>query len=215
VALLSAEDRSVEAYRRAYIDGTSGLLKVTAGDDVSFVYVSSTGVFGQADGGWVDEATPPRPADAIADVLVAAERLVLDPSRMRACIVRCSGLYGPERTGTIERVRTGALALGPTDGTWMNFCHRDDAADTVIAALSRGRPGATYHASDGLPTTRHDVVSWIAARLAIAPARRAGESVRQSRHATNRRVSADATRRELGVSLAYPTFRDGFAPLLP
>ena len=131
----------------------------------------------------------------------------------KACVVRCSGLYGPGRTGAIERVRSGALAFGHGDETWMNFSHRDDAAATVVAALDRGRPGATYHASDAVPATRHDVVLWIASRLAIDPPRRDGASPDAARRGAHRRVSAEATRRELGVRLAYPSFREGFAPL--
>jgi nucleoside-diphosphate-sugar epimerase len=156
VAACSAAAHDVAAYRRAYVDATRSLLESRAAIEARLVYVGSTGVFGQADGSWVDEATAPAPADVTAEVLVEAERLVLDASRhaARPAVVRCSGLYGPGRAGTIGRVRSGALAGGDGDGPWMNFCHRDDAAATVIAALDRGRPGAVYHASDAHPATR-------------------------------------------------------------
>jgi nucleoside-diphosphate-sugar epimerase len=215
VSMLSASGRDPSAYRRAYVDATRHLLDATTTADVAFVYVGSTGVFGQTDGSWVDERTPTQTSDATSAVLIEAERLVLDRSRPRArpCVVRCSGLYGPQRAGTLERVRTGALALGAGDTTWMNFCHRDDAASTVVAALERGEPGAIYHASDAEPATRHDVVAWIAARLGVTPTLRLGDTEPSGRRATNRRVSAEATRRALGVALAYPTFREGFEPL--
>jgi nucleoside-diphosphate-sugar epimerase len=134
------------------------------------------------------------------------------PSR----IVRCTGLYGPGRLGTIERVRSGALGLGLGDGddVWMNFIHRDDAVSLVIAALDRGRPGAIYHASDAHPARRREVVAWIAAGLHIAPARSTRGGTATGRRAVNRRISAEASCRELGVSLAYPSFREGFAPFL-
>jgi nucleoside-diphosphate-sugar epimerase len=216
VAMQSASGRDEAAYVRAYLDATRTLLESEAAAEVPVVYVSSTGVFGRTDGSWVDESTPPDPADGIARVLLDAERLVLDRSwhRARACIVRCSGLYGPGRIGTIERVRAGALAWGHGDETWMNFSHRDDAAATVIAALDRGRPGAIYHASDAAPATRHDVVAWIAGRLGINAPRRDGDGLDRGRRSAHRRVSAKATRRELGNTLAYPSFREGFAPFL-
>jgi nucleoside-diphosphate-sugar epimerase len=216
VAMQSASGRDEDAYTRAYLDATRNLLESEAAVDVAFVYVSSTGVFGQTDGSWVDESTPPQPADGTSSVLVGAERLVLDRSRHRAkpCIVRCSGLYGPGRTGTIERVRSGSLAWGRGDETWMNFSHRDDAATTVIAALDRGSPGAIYHSSDAAPVTRHDVVSWIAGRLGIDPPRHDENGRIQGRRGADRRVSAEATRRALEITLAYPSFREGFAPLL-
>jgi len=216
VALQSASGRDEAEYARAYLDATRGVLESAGAAGASFVYVSSTGVFGQTDGSWVDESTPPSPADPTATVLVAAEQLVLDDSwhAAKPRIVRCSGLYGPGRTGTIERVRSGALALGDGDDTWMNFSHRDDAAVTVIAALDRGRPGAIYHASDAAPATRRDVVSWIAPRLAMTAPRRDDGGPAGGRRGAHRRVSATATRRELGIDLAYPSFREGLAPFL-
>jgi nucleoside-diphosphate-sugar epimerase len=215
VAMQSASGPGTAAYERAYLEATRAVLQSEGAAGAAFVYVSSTGVFGQTDGSWVDESTTPSPADETAEVLVEAERRILDRSWHRALprIVRASGLYGPGRTGTIERVRSGTLALGDGDETWMNFCHRDDAAVAVIAALDRGSPGWIYHASDASPAMRRDVVSWIAARLAIDPARRPGGSTPGGRRAANRRVSSEATRRELGYALAYPSFREGLAPL--
>jgi nucleoside-diphosphate-sugar epimerase len=216
IAMQSASGRDEADYTRSYLDATRNVLESEAAEGVPFVYVSSTGVFGQTDGSWVDETTPPQPADGTSRVLVAAERLVLDTSRhrARARIVRCSGLYGPGRTGTIERVRSGALAWGGGDEAWMNFSHRDDAAATVIAALDRGVPGAIYHSSDATPTTRHDVVAWIAERLGIEPSRHDERGQIQARRGAHRRVRAEATRRELETALAYPSFREGLAALI-
>jgi len=214
VAMQSASGSGPEAYQRAYVEATRAVLALQGAAAAAFVYVSSTGVFGQTDGSWVTESTTPSPADETAEVLVEAERLVLDRSWHRAQprVVRCSGLYGPGRVGTIERVRSGTLALGDGDETWMNFCHRDDAAAAVIAALDRGRPGGIYHASDASPAMRRDVVSWIAARLAIDPLRRPDGSSPRGRRGANRRVSSEATRLELGSALAFPSFREGLAP---
>lgn len=214
VAMQSASGPGTAAYERAYIDATRAVLASEGAAGAAFVYVSSTGVFGQTDGSWVDESTQPTPADETAEVLVEAERLVLDRSWHRAHprIVRCSGLYGPGRTGTIERVRSGSLALGDGDETWMNFCHRDDAAVAVIAALDCGSPGGIYHASDASPAMRRDVVSWIATRLSVDPSRRPEGSALRGRRGANRRVSSEATRRELSTALGYPSFREGLAP---
>jgi len=211
VAMQSASGSGVAAYRRAYVEATRAVLASEAAHAAAFVYVSSTGVFGQSDGSWVDETTPPEPAESTAEVLVEAERLVLDRSwhRAKARIVRCSGLYGPGRTGTIDRVRAGRLALGDGDETWMNFCHRDDAAVAVIAALDRGAPGGIYHASDASPAMRRDVVRWIAGRLGIEPPRTPGGGAPGGRRGANRRVAGEATRGELLNILAYPSFREG------
>jgi len=214
VACQSAATESPGAYRAAYLGATAALLSAARrGGARAFVYTGSTGVFGQRDGSDVDEATPPAPASETAEVLVQAERLVLGaPARLGvpARLVRLSGLYGPGRAGTLARVRSGALALGPGDDAFMNFCHLDDAVAFVLAALERGRPGATYHGSDAAPPRRREVITWVAERLGLEPARREGAGP----PGPNRRIRSEATRRELGVALRWPSFREGFLPLL-
>ncbi len=212
VACQSAGEDTPAAYRAAYLDANRTLLAAgrRAGSR-AFVYTGSTGVFGQRDGSDADEATPPAPSSATAEVLVEAERLVREAAAqgVPASVLRLSGLYGPGRMGILSRVRTGALALGPGDGAWMNFCHLDDAVSFVLAALARAAPGAVHHGSDAEPTPRREVVLWIAARLGIPPPR----SDAGPPPGPNRRILSDATRAALGVALAYPSFRDGLAAL--
>lgn len=215
VACQSSAADTAEAYRAAYVDATAALLQAArTGGAGAFVYTGSTGVFGQRDGSDVDEATPPAPASPTAEVLVAAERLVLAAPASHgvpAQLLRLSGLYGPGRSGTVDRVRRGALALGPGDDAFMNFCHLDDAVAFVLAALDRGRPGATWHGSDAAPPRRREVVEWLAARLGIPPPRLPPGAAPPP--GPSRRILSARTRRELGVALRYPTFREGFEGL--
>jgi nucleoside-diphosphate-sugar epimerase len=199
VACQSAGGDAVEAYRDAYVRANETLLGLGA---ARLVYTGSTGVFGQRDGSDVDESTPPAPASAAAEVLVEAERLVTSGGGI---VVRLSGLYGPGRTGVIERVRTGAMALGPGDDAWTNWCHRYDAVSAVLAAIERGRPGAVYHGSDAEPLRRREVVEWIAGRLGIPLPR----SDAPPPYGATRRVLAERSRAELGVTLRYPSLRQG------
>jgi nucleoside-diphosphate-sugar epimerase len=211
VACQAAAGQGEAAYRAAYLDANRALLAAAERSGAAFVYTGSTGVFGQRDGSAVDESTPPAPSGPTAEILVEAERLVVAAAGgLRASVVRLSGLYGPGRTGILERVRAGALALGPGDGAWMNFCHQDDAATFVLAALGRAPPGAVLHGSDARPATRREVVSWIAARLGIEPPR-----VDRPAPGPDRRVLSAGTRALLGVELRWPSFADGLAPLLP
>jgi nucleoside-diphosphate-sugar epimerase len=220
VACQAAKADSGNAYHAAYVEATRNLLLAARRLRVrSFVYTSSTGVFGQTDGSDVDETTPPAPSGPAAQVLVEAEQTVLDAARsgVRACVVRLSGLYGPGRTGAFERVRTLVLGRGEGDDTWMNWCHLDDAVATVMAALDRGRPGAIYHATDAHPARRREVVEWIASRLDTEEGRSpaVGTPLARPRGGAHRRILGERTRRELGLSLSRPSFRDGFAPLFP
>ena len=200
-------------YRAAYVTANAALLDAAARDGGrAFVYTGSTGVFGQRDGSDVDEATPPAPASPAAGVLVEAEALVRGASRgsLRTAVVRLSGLYGPGRAGIVERVRSGRHALGPGDGAWMNFCHRADAVAFVLAALDRGAPGGVYHASDARPARRREVVEWVSRRLGIEPPR----TDRSAPPGPDRRILSERTRRDLGVTLRYPSLDDGLAELI-
>lgn len=208
VACQAAGADSPEAYRAAYLDANAALLAAAERTGARLVYTGSTGVFGQRDGSEVDERTPVAPASATAQILAEAEERVRIAAGRggRACVVRLSGLYGPGRFGIIERVRSGRLALGPGDGAWMSFCHQADAVAFVLAALARGAPGETYHGSDASPARRREVVSWIAGRLGIAPPRS-----EQPAAGPDRRIASAWTREQLGVALAYPSFREGLA----
>jgi nucleoside-diphosphate-sugar epimerase len=212
VACQAAGADGPEAYRAAYVQANRALLAAARAGAGALVYTGSTGVFGQRDGSDVDEATAPAPSSPTAAVLVEAEALVRGAAGggLRTAVVRLSGLYGPGRTGVVDRVRSGRHALGPGDGTWMNFCHQADAVAFVLAALERGSPGAVYHGSDAHSPRRREVVEWVAGRLGIAPPR-AGSAV----PGPDRRVLSEWTRRTLGVELRYPSFREGLSELVP
>lgn len=209
VACQSSGADTVVGYRAAYVLANRALLEAAARLRVgAFVYTGSTGVFGQRDGSDVSEATPPAPSGPTGEVLLEAEEAVLAAARfgIPARIVRLSGLYGPGRTGILERVRAGRLALGPGDDAWMNFCHLEDAVAFVRAALDRGETGRVYHGSDAAPARRREVVEWIAARLGV-PATTAAAPAQ----GPNRRILSEWTREALGVELRYPSFREGLA----
>ena len=209
VACQAAGADTAEGYRAAYVDATDALLSAAVRlGGVPLVYTGSTGVFGQRDGSDVDETTPPAPASPTAQVLVEAEENLLEAGGR---LLRLSGLYGPGRTGLVDRIRSGAMALGPGDDAWMNWCHLEDAVAFALAALDRGADGATYHGSDAAPPRRREVVTWVAARLGVEPTRRDAPGP----PGPNRRILSERTRATLGVTLRYPSFREGLAGLLP
>ena len=212
LALQSARGGGEAAYRRAYLDVNRTLLGWAAGRGLqAFVYTGSTGLFGQRDGGDVLETTPPTPSTPEGAVLLEAERAMAEAAAkgIPARILRLSGLYGPGRLWLLDRVARGAMPLEPGDGPWMNFCHQEDAALAVLAALDRGRDGAVYHATDERPMRRREVVTWVAERLGVAvPPPGAAPP------GPDRRILGERTRRELGLDLRWPTLQEGLAPYL-
>lgn len=211
VACQSAGGDSAENYRAAYLTANRALLEAAARAGAKrFVYTGSTGVFGQRDGSLMTEETPPAPANPTAGVLVEAERLVRGAAPgVPACLLRLSGLYGPGRSGVLQRVRSGALSLGPGDDAFMNWCHLEDAVAFVLAALDRGAPGAAYHGSDAAPPRRREVIEWVATQLGVEPGRSAVAAGGPSR-----RIDSAWSRQQLGVTLRYPSFKEGLAPLI-
>jgi nucleoside-diphosphate-sugar epimerase len=175
-----------------------------------FVYVSSTGVYGQTDGAEVDESSPTEPADEAGRAVLEAEQLLRRAgSRQRPVgapiILRLAGLYGPGRLIGAARLRTGEPIPGDPDG-WLNLIHVDDGVRAVRAAAERGVAGAVYNVSDGCPVGRRDFYGELARLLGTPASRFVGSS---ATGAPNRRIVSRRLREELGVDLAYPSYVEG------
>lgn len=171
----------------------------------SVVYVSSTGVYGDATGR-IDGKTPTSPQEGRIALRLAAERSYLD---IGGLVLRAPGIYGPGR-GLHERIRSGQYRL-PGDGSRaVSRIHVDDLARFVLAALERGRPGSVFAVGDDAPVPQREVVAWLVELLGVptppsVPIDRVDETLRH-----DRQVDPSEAKRELGVELTYPTFREGF-----
>ncbi len=181
------------------------------------VYVSSTGVYGDRTGGWVDEETELAPESDRERALVAAERVALeetDPVGIDGTAVRLAGLYGPDRYWT-DRYLSGPVVEG-----YVNMVHRDDAAGTIAHLLANDRcRDAVVNVVDDEPVSRWTFAEWLADRtgretpelLSRATARTRPDVSR--RVLTSKRVANDRLR-ATGFEFSYPTFREGYAPAL-
>lgn len=185
----------------------------------AWIYASSTSVYGDRDGAWVDEATPVRLESGRARARHAAERATLEAgwsyqAPVRIC--RLAGIYGPGRTLRAPLSRGDYLLIRGHD-TWVNRIHVDDLVTALVAAWPKGRAGRVYNVSDGAPH-RASEFALLAARLhglpepewvEIEEAReRYGES-RLRRKLNSKRVKSERMRTELGVELEYPDYRSG------
>jgi nucleoside-diphosphate-sugar epimerase len=208
--------RSEAAYRAAYVDGPAHVMDWLgwAPHQGRFLLVGSTGVYGQADGEWVDEDTPPEPASPTARVLAEAEAS-LHARRPDAVVLRLGGIYGPGRTRTIEMVRDGSIGC-PSPGIFGNRIHRDDAAAAVIHLLELADPAPIYLGVDRDPADLRDVYAWLADRLGVPDPCATGEAGHRDapeRRGTNKRC--DGSRLvDSGFSFAFSTFREGYGSLI-
>ncbi|MCC3277403.1 SDR family oxidoreductase [Arthrobacter sp. zg-Y20] len=212
VIAVAAGERTEAAYRAAYVDGTANVMDALERDGVRparILFVSSTAVYGDADGGQVDEDTPPAPASATGAVILEAEQLLHD-RRPDAVVLRLAGIYGPGRTRLIDAVTAGTAVI-PAGSQLTNRIHRDDAAAAIVHLTTRvSHPAPIYVGVDKEPVEMSDVLHFLAGELghdlpAAAPA--------SSSRGGNRRLSSERLS-STGFDFAYPTFRDGYRAVL-
>ena len=214
VYAVAAGSRDEGAYRRAYVEGVSALLEVLEAREEPprrVFFVSSTSVYGERGGEWVDETTPTGPRGFAGESLVAGERRML-ASPIPATVVRFAGIYGPGRGWMIERARAGASCTADPP-KFTNRIHRDDCAGALAHLVELGdRCDDVYVGVDDAPVEECEVLEWLAARLgAPAPRRVRGDGI-ASRGSGKR--CRNARLRASGYRFRYPTFREGYAAVL-
>ncbi len=201
------------AYEAIYVTGARNLLQALGRTNQRLrriVYVSSTGVYAQDGGEWVDEDSPARPCHFSGQCLLRGEGAVC-AGPYPATVLRLGGIYGPGRTRLVESVRRGDPCVDEPV-LWTNRIHRDDAAAALAHLLDLAQPAALYLGVDSEPVPQCRVMDWLAQRLGVAPPmRRAGVAVpgqRGNKRCSNRRLLAS------GYRLRYPSFREGYADVL-
>jgi nucleoside-diphosphate-sugar epimerase len=185
-------------------------------------YLSTTGVYGDRGGGWVDETADLSPSGERGRRRVAAEAGWLDLWHRRGVpvhVFRLAGIYGPGRS-PFEALRGGTAKRIDKPGQVFSRIHVEDLAHVLAASTSRPRPGAVYNVCDDDPAAPEAVVAHAAALLGLpapplVPFQAAELSpMARSFYDDNKRVSNRLIKSELGVTLRYPDYRAGLAAIL-
>ncbi|MBE0455149.1 SDR family oxidoreductase [Roseovarius autotrophicus] len=182
-------------------------------------YLSTTGVYGDHQGGWVDEDTPLTPSTKRGQSRVAAEAAWQALPGLPLHIFRLAGIYGPGR-GPFEKVRQGTARRIVKPGQVFSRIHVDDIAQVLAASIARPRPGAIYNVCDDDPAPPEDVIAHAAHLLGLpvpeaVPHDAANLSpMARSFYAESKRVSNRRIKEDLGIRLLYPDYRSGLAALL-
>lgn len=181
-------------------------------------YLSTTGVYGDRGGDWVDETGDLRPAGPRGQRRVDAEQGWRDTG-LPVHLFRLAGIYGPGRSA-LDTVREGRARRIIKPGQFFSRIHRDDIASVLEASIDRPKPGAAYNLADDLPAPPQDVIAH-ACELLGAPIppdlpfdQATLSPMAASFYGENKRVRNDRIKTELGVTLTYPTYREGLAALL-
>jgi hypothetical protein len=184
-------------------------------------YLSTVGVYGDWQGQWVDEASPPRPTSERSLRRLQAERAWAQFGRdtgRRVEIFRLAGIYGPGRS-VIDTLRAGTARRIVKPGQVFNRIHVDDIAKVLAAAIDKDTGHRIYNVADDEPAPPQDVLAYAAELLGLpvppeVPFDKAAlTGMAATFWADNKRVSNARIRRDLGVDLLYPTYREGLRAL--
>ena len=185
-------------------------------------YLSTTGVYGDRAGGWVDETSPLVPTTERGRQRVAAEagwQALAQARGLPLHIFRLAGIYGPG-SGPFQKIRNGTARRIVKPGQVFSRIHAEDIAQVLAASIARPRPGAVYNVCDDDPAPPQDVIAHAATLIGapVPPAQDYDEAamtpMARSFYAESKRVRNDRIKDELGVRLLYPDYRAGLAAIL-
>jgi nucleoside-diphosphate-sugar epimerase len=212
VAYAIALDRtSGQTMRAVYVDGLRNVLRQLP-KPKRFLFVSSSGVYGQLDGEWVDESAATEPREESGRIVLEAEG-VLRTELPDAIILRFAGIYGPGRLLRQKAILAGE-PIQAEAFRWLNLIHVEDGARAVLAAEEHGRPGSIINVSDGQPMLRCHFYTELA-RVLNAPLPRFADldadAPSPPHEQSNRRIDHRRLVEELRFTFLFPSYREGLA----
>jgi nucleoside-diphosphate-sugar epimerase len=225
----AADGFSDAAYRAAYVVGLRNVLdglRACRAPVRRVLFTSSTAVYAQDDGSWVDEASPTEPTGFSGRRLLEAERLLL-AAGFPATVVRLAGIYGPGRTRLIDEVRSGAATCADGPPQYANRIHIADCAGALRHLIDRPDADGVWLGVDCEPGDRSAVLDWLADRMGVPRPRRVrtagaqGSGVDRSAAAGSPRRPRGGNKRcrnaklvASGYAFRYETFREGYGEML-
>ncbi len=217
--LVAAEAQTREAYNRAYLLALKNLLAYVNSQNanpVRWIFTSSTSVYHQQDGSWVDETSSTEPTDFTGQILLEAEEH-LHVNAPSATVVRFSGIYGPGRMRLVEQVKNNNRPIIHSD-VFSNRFHLEDCAGLLAFLGESTAAPQVVIGSDNEPTKLGEIYNWVSLQLGIKdqPRPACGDeptSGLPSKLRSNKRCS-NSLMRQLGYSPRFPSFREGFRSAL-
>ncbi len=194
---------------------TRALSALTENPPQKLIYSSSTGVYGDHQGEWVDETSAREATHPAGRRLIQTEEILLSAFRKHrfpGIVARLSGIYGPRRIPGKDLVLKGGPLVGDPD-SYLNLIHLDDLVRLLVAAALRGKAGESYLFSDDHPVLRKEYYRFLAERLGVphfSPTWIPSQNRSGSRRCLNQKM-----REALHIGLKYPSYREGLEALIP
>ena len=199
----STRGGDVDLYRQTYLAGARNLSQRFLGSTILFT--SSTSVYAQHDGSWVNEESETKPASETGQILLETEKIV---RRAGGLVARLAGIYGPRRAAMLRKFLEGEAVMDPENDRYVNQVHRDDIAAALFLLVNRpAAAGEVYNVVDDQPMLQSDVYRWLSGKLSrpLPPIAKSTSASKRGR--SNKRVS-NTKLRQLGWVPDYPTFAD-------
>jgi nucleoside-diphosphate-sugar epimerase len=197
----STRGGDVEGYRKVYLNGIQNLADRFVGS--TLLFTSSTSVYAQQGGEWVNEQSPAEPRHERGKLLVETEELVLSRGGI---VARLAGIYGPARSAILTRFLRGEVVINPEDDRYVNQVHRDDiAAALLVLADAPPREKSIYNVVDDMPLLRSECYRWLGEKIGRPAPSKTPAPVSGKRGRSNKRVS-NLKLHECGWTPRYPSF---------
>jgi len=204
---LPTPDRRDEVdYRTTFVDGLCHVMSALDGTTLQRVlFVSSSAVYGDHDGSWVDESTPTAPYGFNGKVLLEAEQW-LETQPATSIVLRLAGLYGPGQLQLLDRLRAGQVRVPRTKKHWANRIHTDDAATAIVHLLQLDNPLPLYLGADSTPLPLDVLYDALAKLIGVDPPQDGPSPAGiGSKRLSNARLRAS------GFVPRWPDSREGYA----
>jgi nucleoside-diphosphate-sugar epimerase len=211
----AAERTDDASYQAAYVTGIQNLLNHLSESHQPLrriFFTSSTAVYAQTAGEWVDETSETLPREFSGRRLLEGEELLLK-GPFAATVVRMAGIYGPGRTRLIDEVRRGEAVCQTAGLRYTNRIHRDDCAGVLQHLMRLGSPETLYLGTDREPADQAEVFLWLAKQLGSPPPR-SGSRAPSGRETKSNKRCRNSRLLQSGYSFRYPTFREGYEAIL-
>lgn len=224
VNCVSSAGGGLAGYQKSYVEGQRSLLEWAQVAQPEVVcYTSSTSVYPQSDGAWVDETAPTDPSTETSALLLEAEQMLLNSKSYhgKAYVMRLAGIYGPERHYLIDQIKGGETVIAGDGRHHLNLIHRDDAVSGIMAVMESYpnlAPGI-YNLCDGQPYIQSEIVRWVAASLDVTcptfdPEMKTARMLRRKGNSPDRKISNTKLIESTAWSATYPNFKAGYKAFL-
>lgn len=203
--ILTPDHYNVAGYRQAFIDSIEPLRQALSAHPLQRLYfISSTSVYGQDQGEWVDEQSPTQPSGYNGQILIEAEQLWRQVHPEQLVVIRPSGIYGAGRLRLIERLRSGRPVAAQA---WTNRIHSEDLAGFLAYLSTQSDVQDCYIATDSTPVLQDEVLAGLAAQLNLPMVECTPQTVSGKRLSNQRLLDS-------GYQLRYPDWQSGYQHVL-